>query len=705
VPSTFSYDPETYWPTGVIHGTNGAVLTLAYSYFDEGNVKAITDGRPGMSVDLTNGYDPVDRLVHAVGPWGALTYDYDAVGNRIGQTTGNQATTYQYDAAGHSRLVTTKIGGLVTEGFWHNDLGQLVVDGRGVYTYTPSGLLDTAQMGSGLAVTHRYDADGMRAVKITGGVPHYYVHGPGGQLLAEYEEAGGQLVWDVDYLYAGSRLLAAVRPDVSYTVSVTKAGTGSGTVTTDPPGLDCGATCSAPFAAERSLTLTAVPAQGSGFIGWSGACAGTSPTITLTVTSAAACTATFSSSAMLVVTASGSGSGTVGFSPAGTSCGTGCATFAPNTQVTLSATPAGDAVFSGWAGDPDCIPDGHVTMDRAKGCTAVFTRRVGLTVTKGGSGSGTVTSEPAGITCGPTCVGAFAVGSVVMLTATPGTGSTFAGWSGDCTSEGATLLSAAKSCTAIFNVPPSYTLTVQKTGSGSAGSTVTSTPSGITCGATCSASYTSGTSVQLTAVAASGFRFVGWQGTGCTTGTVTMTGALTCTAVFQALPCDPDGSLHQICQTLGGTWNSATCSCSHVNQDPLLLTLDGGALALTDLAHGVRFDADGDGATEPIAWTTAGTQVGFLALDLNGNGVIDTGAELFGGPPSGPIRGRVPTDVENGFTRLAAYDTPAQGGNGDGVISAADAVFGRLRVPSRPQGLLRPLLGGQTVRAERWSRR
>jgi hypothetical protein len=159
-----------------------------------------------------------------------------------------------------------------------------------------------------------------------------------------------------------------------------------------------------------------------------------------------------------------------------------------------------------------------------------------------------------------------------------------------------------------------------------------------------------------------------------------MTGALTCTAVFQPLPCDPDGSLHRNCQTLGGTWNSATCSCSHFNQDPLLLALDGGALALTDLVPGVRFDADGDGVAEQVTWTTAGAQVGFLALDLNGNGVIDTGAELFAGPPSGPIRGRVPTDVENGFTRLAAYDTPAQGGNGDGVISEADEVFSRLRL-------------------------
>ena len=139
-------------------------------------------------------------------------------------------------------------------------------------------------------------------------------------------------------------------------------------MTSDPAGLDCGGTCSAAYPAERTITLTAVPDSGSGFTGWSGSCSGTSPTVTLTVTAVASCSASFSSSATLLVTAAGSGSGTVGFSPAGTSCGAGCATFAANTEVTLSATPAGDAVLSGWSGDPDC-GDGHVTMNRAKGCT------------------------------------------------------------------------------------------------------------------------------------------------------------------------------------------------------------------------------------------------------------------------------------------------------------------------------------------------
>ena len=62
-----------------------------------------------------------------------------------------------------------------------------------------------------------------------------------------------------------------------HTLTVAKAGTGSGTVTSSPAGINCGATCSASFPAATVVTLTAAPAAGSTFAGWSGACSGTGP--------------------------------------------------------------------------------------------------------------------------------------------------------------------------------------------------------------------------------------------------------------------------------------------------------------------------------------------------------------------------------------------------------------------------------------------
>ena len=92
-----------------------------------------------------------------------------------------------------------------------------------------------------------------------------------------------------------------------------------------------------------------------------------------------------------------------------------------------------------------------------------------------------------------------------------------------------------ESVTAAAAPPARFTLTVSKSGSGSG--TVTSSVGAVNCGAVCSADFDAGTSVTLTAVAASGSTFTGWSGacTGSSSCTVTMDAAKTVTAAFDPL--------------------------------------------------------------------------------------------------------------------------------------------------------------------------
>ena len=111
---------------------------------------------------------------------------------------------------------------------------------------------------------------------------------------------------------------------------------------------------------------------------------------------------------------------------------------------------------------------------------------------------------------------------------------------------------------------------------------------------------------------------------------------------------------------------------------PVLIDVAGDGLELTNGSSGVTFDMGGDGRREPISWTTANTDDAWLVLDRNGNAVIDNGQELFGNftpQPDPPVgNGR------NGFLALAQYDKIAHGGNNDGVINSADAIFSSLRL-------------------------
>jgi phospholipase C len=132
---------------------------------------------------------------------------------------------------------------------------------------------------------------------------------------------------------------------------------------------------------------------------------------------------------------------------------------------------------------------------------------VQLTVTV--TGNGTVVSSPAGINCPSACTASFASGTSVTLTATAGSGFSFAGFGGACTGSACKLLlSGNQAVSATFAAVSPAQLTVSVSGSG----TVTSSPAGIDCPSTCAANFNDGTSVTLSATPAAGYNFSGFSG-------------------------------------------------------------------------------------------------------------------------------------------------------------------------------------------------
>ncbi|MFO7545575.1 MAG: InlB B-repeat-containing protein [Trueperaceae bacterium] len=312
-----------------------------------------------------------------------------------------------------------------------------------------------------------------------------------------------------------------------FPVDVTIGGNGTGTVTSEPPDIDCttvggpGGVCSDTFPYGTDVTLSASAGTGSGFAGWSGDCNGLITTCSFKVEGVVDVGATFTlEKRQLAVTKDGSGAGTVTSTPSGIDCGGDCSEdYDYDTSVTLTAAPATGSSFAGWGGacsgsQTTCV----VSMTANLSVTANFTLET-HSLTTSVTGDGSVTSDPSGITCsgaGGDCQETFDYDTSVTLTAAPGTGSTFAGWSGACELSTnpvcAFAMTTDRSVTATFTLD-AMTLSTVVTGGGSGN--VTSDPAGVDCDTAdggCQADFDYGTVVELSASPGFESRFDGWSG-------------------------------------------------------------------------------------------------------------------------------------------------------------------------------------------------
>jgi len=254
-------------------------------------------------------------------------------------------------------------------------------------------------------------------------------------------------------------------PPEKHELTVKKTGTGSGKVTSSPAGIDCGSTCTAEFLETDVVKLTVIPDPENNFVGWSGCEAEPSATeCEVTMSKDREVTAEFESigeKKPLSVIVEGLGSGKVTSSPPGINCPSACTEeFGKGVTVILKAIANKGFEFVGWSGcDAEPLPtECEVTMSGSREIKAKFdVEHPLLTVEKKGTGSGKVTSSPAGIDCGFTCSHKFNLEEKVTLTATESKGSIFDGWSGSgCSGTGTCVvtMSEAKKVTSTFTALP-----------------------------------------------------------------------------------------------------------------------------------------------------------------------------------------------------------------------------------------------------------
>lgn len=408
------------------------------------------------------------------------------------------------------------------------------------------------------------------------------------------------------------RVHYAVPP--SSVLTLTKSGSGVGMVTSSPAGLDCGATCAASFTSGTSVTLTATPTSGSTFAGFSGGCTSAITTCIFTITANTTVTATFND------------------------------TEAPMVPSSLAAAVAGtNQINLSWSGSTDNMGVSGYWVERCQEVGCSDFARVNTSLMTG------TTYSDAGLAADTTyryrVQASDAVGNL-----------------------------SAYSNTATETTLPNPVLSLNKLGSGVG--IVTSSPEGINCGTTCSASFASGTLVTLTAVADSGSTFTGF-GNGCISATspctFTITANTTVTATFNdtQAPTVPSGLTATVMSTsqIDLSWSASTDNMGvtgyrvyrdgiELGTTPLLNASDTGLGAATTYSYTVSaLDAAENLSAQsaPVTATTfAGTISGRVTQSNGTTPLVGAAVEFFQGPIA---KGVVSTDSSGDYT----FPAPSSG--------------------------------------------
>ena len=168
--------------------------------------------------------------------------------------------------------------------------------------------------------------------------------------------------YSASFQFTSNRVIDVLTVTTPRQLTVTTAGSGSGSVASIGTGIDCGTDCTERFADGTPVTLAAVPSPGSRFDGWTGCDNPAGATCEVTMDADKVVSAGFVAQRTLTVATAGPGAGRVTSAPHGIDCGTDCSeAYDDGADVTLTPAAATGSVFTGWSGA--CTGLGSCTLD------------------------------------------------------------------------------------------------------------------------------------------------------------------------------------------------------------------------------------------------------------------------------------------------------------------------------------------------------
>lgn len=236
------------WPSSFTASKSTGFISSTYGYDGAGNLTSINDSIDN-GLDRTLGYDSINRLTSASGPWGSGSFNYDGAGNVQTRTLGTSTTTYSYD--GSNRL--SSVSGGRTATMTYGAYGAVTGDGSNVYEYdSVPNMMCTNCLGD-FPVYFRYDGTNTRTSRDNAMFvqPTYEFTNARGQLLLEYSPANNDLT--IEHIYLGDKRVAQRSNDTTIPKIATTT-----TLTVNPTSTSCGS--------NTTLTATVSPLAATGTV-------------------------------------------------------------------------------------------------------------------------------------------------------------------------------------------------------------------------------------------------------------------------------------------------------------------------------------------------------------------------------------------------------------------------------------------------------